>query len=104
MVDDERLMMKERPPAHTGTSVTTSSIFIYPAIYSWDFTVTSVTSVTLPLNPLSKPVHQMLHDPKIQQTVTNCNNLFSRTSPLANSSPTGSKFGVFHCTGKPLAI
>jgi hypothetical protein len=37
------------------------------------FTVTSVTSVTLPLIPLHRPVHKCYSCQKLQRTVTNCN-------------------------------
>jgi hypothetical protein len=52
----------------TATNAYTS---INPAIYNWKFTVTSVTTVTLPSNPAPQACSQMLQLPK---SVTNCNN------------------------------
>src|SRR5262249_36068909 len=44
-----------------------------PAIYNWKFTATSVTSVTLALNPLPRPVYQCDTSAKLAHAVTNCN-------------------------------
>jgi hypothetical protein len=76
-----------------------SSTFIYPAIYNWEFTVTSVTSVTLALSPLYKPAHKCYTTAISQQTVTNCNIeclinvIYDKKSP----PPTATTATLQHC-------